>query len=77
MKIDFNEIENAFMFISMGARYEHAAYLCKETGKIYYHSELTDDIEELPDDLDDPKYVSIPDKNELDLGQKLVMDFGI
>ena len=31
--------------------------------------------EELPDDIDDEKYISIPDKRELDLGKPLVLDF--
>jgi hypothetical protein len=29
----------------------------------------------LPDDIDDEKYISIPDKRELDLGKPLVLDF--
>ena len=29
----------------------------------------------MPDDIDDGKYVSIPDKRELDLGKPLVLDF--
>jgi hypothetical protein len=29
----------------------------------------------LPDDIDDEKYISIPDKSELDVGKPLVLDF--
>jgi hypothetical protein len=29
----------------------------------------------MPDDIDDEKYISIPDKRELDLGKSLVFDF--
>ena len=29
----------------------------------------------MPDDIDDEKYISIPDKRELDLGKPLVLDF--
>jgi hypothetical protein len=29
----------------------------------------------LPDDLDDEKYISIPDKRELDLSKPLIVDF--
>jgi hypothetical protein len=47
----------------------------KQTGKIYWHSELADDLDELPEDIDDEKYVEIPHKKELDLGKKLVLDF--
>src|ERR1700738_5163576 len=39
------------------------------------HSEFGDNDEELPNDIDDEKYISIPDKTELDLGKRLVLDF--
>ena len=75
MVINFQEIMDAFDFVSFGPMYEHQAFLCKETGKIYWHSELGDDIEELPEDIDDEKYIEIPHKNELGLGKNLVLDF--
>ena len=31
--------------------------------------------EELPDDIEDKKHISIPDKRELDLGKPLLLDF--
>ena len=34
-----------------------------------------DNDKELPDDIDDEKYIAIPDKRELDLGKPLVLDF--
>ena len=52
----------------------HNAYLCKETGRIFYTSEMGDS-DELPEDIDDPKYISIPHKNDLDLGKDLVIEF--
>jgi len=79
MPVSFNEIRNAFEFISVTGGYEHRAILCKKTGKIYTHSDFPDFEEfndELPDDVDDEeKYIDIPDKRELDLGKPLVMDF--
>ena len=33
--------------------------------------------EELPEDIDDEKYISIPHKRELDLGKPLVLDFAV
>ena len=55
---------------------EHEAYLCVATGVIHYHSELGDDEEPLPDDIDDAeKYLEIPHKNDLDLGKRLVLRF--
>ena len=75
MAISFDEIENAFFFVSMDQKYMHNAYLCKETGQIFYTSEMGDS-DELPKDVDDPdKYITIPHKNDLDLGKALVIEF--
>jgi hypothetical protein len=71
----FAELQDAFEFVSVGAPSENEAYLDRQSGKIYYHSEYCDFDEELPDDLDDQKYIAIPDKRELDLGKPLVLDF--
>ena len=53
MTISFDDIENAFFFVSMDQQGMHNAYLCKETGQIFYASEIGDS-DELPEDLDDP-----------------------
>jgi len=46
------------------------------SGKLYCHSELCDDLDILPDDIDDSeKFLPIPDKRELDLGKPLALDF--
>jgi hypothetical protein len=76
MRVKWSDLELAFEFASVGQGGENEAYICKRTGKIYWHSESLDDDEELPDDIDDAeKYIPIPDKRELDLGKPLVMDF--
>jgi len=75
MAISFDDIENAFFFVSMDQKYMHNAYLCKETGQIFYTSEMGDS-DELPEDVDDPdKYLTIPHKNDLELGKALVIEF--
>ena len=75
MDISFDDIENAFFFVSMDQQFMHNAYLCKETGEIFYTSEMGDS-DELPEDIEDPeKYIAIPHKNELDLGRALVIEF--
>jgi hypothetical protein len=75
MAVSFDDIENAFLFVSMDQPFMHNAYLRKETGEIFYTSEMGDS-DELPDDIDDPdKYIVIPHKNELDLGKVLVIEF--
>ena len=75
MVISFDDIENAFFFVSMDQQYMHNAYLCKETGEIFYTSEMGDS-DELPEDIDEAeKYIAIPHKNELNLGKDLVIEF--
>jgi len=56
-------------FVSSGGMGENGAYLDRRSGKIYWHSEFGENDEELPYDIDDKKYISIPDKRELDLGK--------
>jgi len=75
MAIQLDEIEDAFLFVSMDQKFLHNAYLCKASGQIFYTSELGDS-DELPDDIDDAeKYIAIPHKNDLDLGKALVIEF--
>lgn len=78
MQTSFKDILEAFEFASMaGGANETQAYLCKQTGKIYVHSDLYEDPEEeLPEDLEDgKKYIALPDKYDLELGKALVFDF--
>lgn len=75
MAVSFDDIENAFFYVSTAPMYATAAILCRDTGEIFFTSELGDS-DELPEDVDDPeKYIEIPHKNELDLGKALVLEF--
>jgi hypothetical protein len=72
----FSEIENAFDFVSAGAPSEHTAYVSKATGEMYCQTEIGDNFESLPDDIDEPgKYLAIPHKNDLGLGKPLALEF--
>ncbi len=75
MGMKFEDIVDAFDFVSFGQMFEHQAFLNKNTGKIYWHSEIGDNEEELPEDIDSDKYIEIPHKKELNLGKFLVFDF--
>ena len=75
MRVSFSDLQCAFEFVSSGGMAGNEAYLDRQSGKIYWHSEFGDNDEELPDDIDDEKYIAIPDKRELDLGKPLVLDF--
>lgn len=77
MPVKFGDLQLAFDFVSFGGLGENQAFLDTQTGRLYWHSEVADNIEEdeLPDDLDDERYIEIPHKKELDLGKALVFDF--
>jgi len=75
MVVNFEDIVDAFDFVSFGQMYELQVFLNKETGETHWHSELSDDFEELPEDIDDEKYIEIPHKNQLALGKNLVLEF--
>ena len=75
MPVSFSDLQLACEFVSGGGMGENEAYLDRQSGKIYWHSEFGDNDEELPDDIGDEKYISIPGKRELDLGKSLASDF--
>ena len=76
MLVSMKDIQEAFEFVCAGGGGEHEAFLCRQSGKVYCHSELCDDLDILPDDIgDSEKFLQIPDKRELDLGKPLALDF--
>jgi hypothetical protein len=76
MLVSFTDLRDAFEFVCAASAGEHQAFLCKQSGRIYCHSELADDLDPLPDDIDDPdKFLPLPDKRDLDLGKPLALDF--
>jgi Uncharacterised protein family (UPF0158) len=75
MAVSFSDLQLAFEFVSSGGMGENEAYLDRQSGKVYWHSEFGENDEELPDDIDNEKYSAIPDRRELDLGKPLVLEF--
>jgi len=76
MAVSWHELESAFEFVDLGGAGANQAFLCKVTGRIYWQSDLDDELEELPDDIEDgAKYIAIPDKRTLGLGSQLVFEF--
>jgi hypothetical protein len=71
----FDEIHDAFLFVSSDGYGMNRAGLCQDNGEIYFHSEdgVFDELDE--DKFDCDKFLVIPHKNELDLGQSLVFEF--
>jgi hypothetical protein len=75
MPVAWDDILLSFEFVSAGNS-DNSAYLCRETGAMFWHSEFGDNFEELPDDIDDgAKYIALPSARDLDLGRPLVMRF--
>jgi hypothetical protein len=75
--VKYDDLSTAFDFVSFGGPMEHRAYVSLDTGAIFWISE-TNPIEEdeLPDDLEtSDRYIAIPHKNELDLGNDLALRF--
>ena len=74
-KIKLSDIESAFEFVNFGEFRDNSAAVNRKTGEIYY---LGDAIcEDLPEDFDeeDDSLIWLPDKRDLDLGSRLVMDY--
>ena len=50
MRVSLKDIREAFEFVC--ASEEHQAFLSKQSGELYYHYELCDDLDSLPDDME-------------------------
>ena len=75
MKLDFYDIELAFDYVSSAAPFTNTVAICKNTGRMYYSSDLGDTDEDFPIEPDEDDYFFIPHKNDLDLGTRLVRRF--
>lgn len=75
--IKLSELVDAFEFVSVSDLEEHHAYICRNTGKIFFVSDNSDvDEEDLPEDLtESEQYEAVPHRRELDLGKKLALSF--
>lgn len=71
----FDDIQSAFLFISSAGYGLNSAVVRKDTGEVLYQSELSGIDEIGKRDLDPDQWVSIPHRNDLDLGQSLVFEF--
>jgi hypothetical protein len=75
--VDARELRNAFDFVSVSDPFDHNAWICLDTGKIYWRSSATElDDEDLPEDIDDSdRYLAVPSQHDLDLGRRLALTF--
>src|SRR4051794_9729871 len=71
------ELRNAFDFVSLGAPFEHSAYISLDSGEIYWDSDYGElGGETLPQDLDtSDRFLAVPHKNALNLAHPLALAF--
>lgn len=70
----YEDLADAFNFVSSGGPWEHPAYISLETGRIYWDTDSGE--EELPKDLgESDQWLAVPHKNDLDLGRDPVLRF--
>lgn len=79
VEIKYSDLEDAYMYANAGGAtgFETVVYIHKETGKMYYHSDYDDGLEEekLPSDIGGDIYASVPQQRDLNLGRHLVFQF--
>jgi hypothetical protein len=74
--IKYDDLWLAFDFVSSAPPMENNAYIAVDTGVIYWRSEVNPVEKDVPDDLEtSDRYITIPHKNDLDLGRSLALRF--
>jgi len=74
--VNFDELLSAYEWVSSSTPTENEAFVSRTTGNIHWSSSLIDLDDELPDDIENEIiYVSVPHKNDLNLGKHLVLSF--
>ena len=73
--VNFSELQDAYIFVSSAGYGMHSAFLNKDTGQLFWRSEVGDLDEISDEDLDWENCIDIPHRNDLGLGQQLVFEF--
>lgn len=74
--VSYQELRNAFEFVSSGSPATHSAYICQDTANIYWLSSSLELEEAVPADVTtSERYIAVPHKNALQLGQKMALQF--
>ena len=76
--VNLDQLQNAMEWASSDFL-DNEAYICRQTGKIYWIAGdpgMIDGEEEIPEDIHNgDRYLPVPDKRDLDLGNQLAFDF--
>ena len=74
--VKYDDLLLAFDFVGSTPPTENNAYICLDSGEIFWTSELNSLEEEVPDDLEtSDRYLAVPHKNDLNLGRNLALRF--
>ncbi|MFK0570658.1 hypothetical protein [Endozoicomonas sp.] len=74
MEVSIDDLQLAVEFVSSCPSLESEAFLDRKTGTIYYSGDCVD--EDLPIDVyENERYLSVPSKQDLDLGRSLALAF--
>jgi len=75
--VSLDQLQNAMEWASSDFL-DNEAYICRQTGKIFWIADDPGmiDEEEIPEDIhNSDRYLPVPDKRDLDLGNQLAFDF--
>ena len=73
--IKFREIEDAFYYVNSGRPFENMAIVRLGSGRVFFESCMLGEREGTDEDWEADDAVSIPHKNDLDMGSELVDTF--
>jgi hypothetical protein len=76
VSVNAEELRTTCEFVSSAPQEENSAYICLDTGKIYWQS-ISAGLEDLPEDLEtSDRCIAVPHKNDLGLGgRRLALAF--
>jgi hypothetical protein len=74
--VNFEDLLHAVEFVSADSYSDDNAYIGLDTGIVYWLSSDIDDEQEIPEDIEtSDRYLEVPRKKDLAIGQHLVMSF--
>jgi hypothetical protein len=73
---DIDELLEAIEWVSAGADFRNAAYICRNDGRTFWIGGDVEQIDDMPKDIEDGSlYLALPSKQQLGLGMPLAMRF--
>ncbi|MFG0249213.1 MAG: hypothetical protein ACF8OB_10030 [Phycisphaeraceae bacterium JB051] len=75
MGVKFDDVHDAYMFVSASHLSDNQAFISKSTGQIFFRHD-DNELDDVPDDIDEnDDYIEVPSQNDLNLGKRLALDF--